>query len=330
MPIREIKLPDDFPVFQELTLHAFEYPDHPEWSIQQDEADGIRDTVHTLQMLWPVFRILKLFSPRLRDALTGFFWEEDGKVVGMTTVSRRGSGNSWLVGNVAVLPEYRRRGIARQLVTAGLELVKARGGNHVVLDVLAGNEPAYRLYNNLGFENFLNYEIFEGEFDQVPPLPKVPDGFRHKVVPMSDWQTSHDLAKQLVPQAVQQFDPVTKGRYYTPAGLRIFSKLIMKIRGTLIEDFALVERASGEVKAMGYLSAEGRSGRHSFSVIVGQEQAGLVPFMLDYMLYTALNLAPNQKVEISLPSWREFARQDLLNAGFKPRKSWHRLGMKLD
>jgi ribosomal protein S18 acetylase RimI-like enzyme len=330
MPVREIKLPDDFPVFSELLLSAFQYPDHPEWSIQQDEADALRSTVTTLQMIWPVFSLFKLFSPRMRDALTGFLWEEDGQVVGMATVSRRGSGSSWLVGNVAVLPDFRRRGIARELVKAGLALVRARGGDHVVLDVLAGNLPAYQLYQDLGFEHFSDYELFEGSFKQASALPKVPEGYRHKVVPMRDWKTSHDLAKKLTPLEVQRYDPVTKARYYTPVGLRIFAKLIGKLRGTLTEDFALVEQASGKVRAMGLLSAEGRAGRHSLALIVGEEQADLVPFMLDYMLYVALNLAADHKVEVSLPAWRDFARPMLLERGFEPRQRWHRLGMKLD
>ncbi len=50
---------------------------------------------------------------------------------------------------VAVLPEYRRRGVARELLTRAFEKIDGA----VFLDVRESNTPAIELYKSLGFED---------------------------------------------------------------------------------------------------------------------------------------------------------------------------------
>ena len=54
--------------------------------------------------------------------------------------------------NVAVKEELRGRGIARALLLELLRQGEARGAKAVLLEVRAGNAPAIRLYEGLGFE----------------------------------------------------------------------------------------------------------------------------------------------------------------------------------
>ena len=53
--------------------------------------------------------------------------------------------------NVAVLPEYRRRGVGRTLLATWLGSVQGT----VFLEVRASNEAARTFYRSLGFEDFL-------------------------------------------------------------------------------------------------------------------------------------------------------------------------------
>ena len=53
--------------------------------------------------------------------------------------------------NVAVHPDYRRRGIAEALVNALVEALKEQGSHSLTLEVRASNLPAQRLYEKLGF-----------------------------------------------------------------------------------------------------------------------------------------------------------------------------------
>lgn len=54
--------------------------------------------------------------------------------------------------DLAVLPGWRRQGVARLLVLLALRRGERRGARSAHLEVRAGNQPAIRLYGSLGFE----------------------------------------------------------------------------------------------------------------------------------------------------------------------------------
>ena len=75
--------------------------------------------------------------------------EEDGVVagyVGSQTVMDESD-----MMNVAVHPDYRRKGIAEKLVMELVESLKKRDSRCLTLEVRASNEPARALYEKLGF-----------------------------------------------------------------------------------------------------------------------------------------------------------------------------------
>ena len=53
--------------------------------------------------------------------------------------------------NVAVHPDFRRKGIAEALVSGLVAALKEKGSRCLTLEVRASNEPAIRLYEKLGF-----------------------------------------------------------------------------------------------------------------------------------------------------------------------------------
>ena len=54
--------------------------------------------------------------------------------------------------NIAVHPDYRRCGVARQLVEELVAGLKRRGSRCLTLEVRASNDPARKLYEKLGFQ----------------------------------------------------------------------------------------------------------------------------------------------------------------------------------
>lgn len=94
-----------------------------------------------------------LYWPRWGGVGTtpGFVWVEEGCVVGNVSLRRASGWDGFLVGNVAVHPDWQGRGIARALMEAALEEIRVRDARWVGLEVQADNRIARRLYERLGF-----------------------------------------------------------------------------------------------------------------------------------------------------------------------------------
>ncbi len=60
--------------------------------------------------------------------------------------------DEWYITNVAVLRDYRRRGIAKELISALLREADKRDASFLTLEVRTGNIAAISLYEKLGFE----------------------------------------------------------------------------------------------------------------------------------------------------------------------------------
>ena len=77
-------------------------------------------------------------------------YRETGELVGYAIVSRYV--DAWHVMNVAVDPECRRRGIARELLERLFDVTAADPRRGYTLEVRVSNTDAIRLYEQLGFE----------------------------------------------------------------------------------------------------------------------------------------------------------------------------------
>ena len=74
---------------------------------------------------------------------------EDDRVVGY--IGSQSSIDESDVMNVAVHPDFRRKGIAEKLINHLVEELKNRGSHALLLEVRASNAPAIALYEKLGF-----------------------------------------------------------------------------------------------------------------------------------------------------------------------------------
>jgi ribosomal-protein-alanine N-acetyltransferase len=79
----------------------------------------------------------------------GAFAADNGELVGYLIISRYV--DAWHVMNVAVDPEYRRRGIARTLLARLFEETAGDGRRGYTLEVRVSNVGAIKLYETLGF-----------------------------------------------------------------------------------------------------------------------------------------------------------------------------------
>ena len=81
----------------------------------------------------------------------------DGAPAGFALLGVRDE-EGW-IGGMRVVPEARRRGLGRALMEAAIETARRRGVRRLRLEVLEQNEPAVRLYEQLGFERSRELEV---------------------------------------------------------------------------------------------------------------------------------------------------------------------------
>lgn len=215
MSLRPFRLPADLSLMAKLLPPAFQYPENPDWSVQTDEVESILRLVNSARQLWPLFSVMMKVSPAARDVLHGCVWEEDGQPVGMVNISRDGTTDEWIISNVAVLPKYRRRGIARALVEAAISLARKHHAKGVLLDVIAGNTPAYDLYANLGFAHFTS-SVQVRHAAPTPTTPastaevRLPPGYATTALSSQAWRPYFELARRITPPEVQRYRPATE------------------------------------------------------------------------------------------------------------------------
>jgi ribosomal protein S18 acetylase RimI-like enzyme len=123
-------------------------------------ADSMdRDGARYLQAMRAMAKTHRLFQfssvgdEWLNVPVSGYVWEEDQRLVGnLSLIPFRQQGKrNLLIANVAVHPDYRRRGIGRALTEQGIAEARRRGAPAVWLQVRAENDPAVELYRSLGF-----------------------------------------------------------------------------------------------------------------------------------------------------------------------------------
>lgn len=92
------------------------------------------------------------------------------RIVGMGLLAVRGQ-RGW-IGGMGVLPEFRRRGIARRIMLYLLDQARRLGLSTVQLEVITQNMAAYLLYCSLGFQTARRLVILSCEKCALDRLPE--------------------------------------------------------------------------------------------------------------------------------------------------------------
>lgn len=118
-------------------------------------------------------------SPNGTLPLGGYVWVEQGRLVGnLSLIQYRSSRHPiFLIANVAVHPQFRRRGIARALTQAALEEVGRAGRTQVWLQVDERNPAAIELYRGMRFQ-----EVVRRTSWRVRPRRRADEGASSNVV----------------------------------------------------------------------------------------------------------------------------------------------------
>ncbi len=141
MLIRRLQ-PQDASEYRSLRLRAlWEHPEAFTSSYEEDEREPLETSQSRL------------------DSLEGIFWGawEDDQLCGMVGLEHERRAKNRHKGNVVglyVAGEYTRRGLGYALLQTLIDESRAEGLELLVLTVTAGDNPAVRLYESVGFRIF--------------------------------------------------------------------------------------------------------------------------------------------------------------------------------
>lgn len=134
--------------------------------------------------------------------LTGFVWEENGRIIGNASlIPFRDKGKRiYLIANIAVHPEHRRRGIARILTQRAIKHGWDKKSSALWLHVRADNPGAIELYQELGFHEIVRRTTWVAKPDSHLPEP-VSD---IQIVPRHPrfWSLQQDWLRRLHPDVL--------------------------------------------------------------------------------------------------------------------------------
>jgi ribosomal protein S18 acetylase RimI-like enzyme len=308
--------------------------DLAEVAFAEDEARegrSLRSEMKGIQSMVPILRILFKINPGMEDHFTTLVWEIDQKFVALVTVSQQGGDKTrWYIANVATHPDYRGRGLARKLVIAGLDHIRARGGQRVLLDVRSDNPPAYNLYKNLGFSHLDSETIFKGTASRQS-MPALPAGHHLRVLATNEWQPRFQLTDRLASAEMKAISPISANQFQLSAFTRGIDRLISRAQKRTQRHF-VIEHLDKPV-ALASCSARGAGENpHQIQLAIDPAYEAVIPALLAQAINFCLDQIPDraeQPILITLASDLSQSIGQLQQLGFKEIETTHTLGLKL-
>lgn len=258
-----------------------------------------------------LFGWLDHFAPPGEGIAPGFVWIEDGRVVGNLSARRTAPyGRGWLIGNVAVAPEWRRRGIARQMMMAAIDLARERRGEWVALQVRSDNAGAKALYASLGFRDLgesVHYRRVRSVLGAPPAAPI--EGLR--TARAGDADRIYSLAQAAIPEVLRWAEPLRRDDFWMGFDRRLANRLLGRHEAWWVVDSerGFVGAAHAEVARP---SDDGRLRVWVAPAWQGEYEAALVNRAL-----AALGDAVSRPMLASLPATHTAAIQALESVGFE-------------
>ena len=111
----------------------------------------------------PAFMSMEKLEQSIKNNVEYFVSEEDGQIVGCAAIQIGKDPGEYYLERLAVLPEYRHKGLGRDLMLRAFKAVKEKGGKTVGIGIVDENKVLKDWYIKNGFK-----ERSLKKFDHLP------------------------------------------------------------------------------------------------------------------------------------------------------------------
>lgn len=157
--------------------------------------------MRTLSRFGPGLSLMTRLNDIAAGVHQGFVWIQQGRLVGNVSIYPARwpgeLGEGWIIANVCVHPDYRREGIARQLMIASMELIAMRSGTVAILQVDHNNTSALQLYHSLGFVSERTWTTWRRSGFMRVPQAMIPGDVVIRRRRKREWQEEFELAQRV-------------------------------------------------------------------------------------------------------------------------------------
>jgi ribosomal protein S18 acetylase RimI-like enzyme len=268
-------------------------------------------------------------DPSFRETYNGFVWEAPGEGVKGRKGRGRVVGNAnlmpspgnryrWVICNVVVREEYRRQGIARQLMEATIAEARRQGAEEAVLQVYQDNVPALHLYTDLGFQPAAGE--MKLKLAAVRPVAVLDTpGYTIRPYQPEAARAGYDLAGWAIPIVLQWLKPVRVADYEPDWLTRLGWRLADPVAGR--RRYRLMAFKDDEPAALMSIEASLRQQAHSLKVLIHPKHRGQVEPMLVSRALRILSGLPGRGVDAMVTTDHAAAIQALGEYGFREERT---------
>lgn len=289
--------------------------------LARTQSSMVRD-MRQMARWGPILRIAHAINP----ILIGYVWMEGNKVVGNVSLSSE-SKAVWRLSNVAVLPEFRGRGIAGHLVDKAIEHARCHHVKYLILEVSPNNTIALNLYRHRGFEAFETlHEMYLTRTDW--PIFLQPFEGKTRPIKASDTQELYRLMLSSVSPAHQRYFPIHAHDFHRGLRQRLQHYVRLLFKDELL--YELVGECDQCIVAYGRMTAHLFRGPHELEIYVHPDQRGEWELELARGLLWGLHSLPRSRIRARIPARHRKAIEALEMLGFESARILKQMWLEFD
>lgn len=234
-------------------------------TLDQNGRGAVRE-MEALSNSGPLLWLIGAMAPQWQ---MGYVWLEDGRLVGnvSTQMSEHDRG-TWLIANVAVHPDYRRRGIATALTKAALDLAGVNRARRALLQVHQHNTTAFDLYRALDFTTVTTRSTWERVSSLEPPQS---EAARYDIrrARSEEWTRDYNFVARHRPAGFNWLRPLRQADW-RPSIWRSVQQFLAGMRH---EHWLALDALTGQLAGAYYLLT-GRGNYDELDLLVSPEHQG--------------------------------------------------------